>query len=118
MPTSQIGFPGLGIPAGTAAIIIADKAADYTLTDDDLIGGVYIRMNVAGTNKVTVPAGLVNLQPVHITQTGLGMTYVEAGVGVTIHSTDGWRNCRTRYSNITLIPLGADVYDLIGDLAE
>lgn len=118
MPTSNIGFPGIGIPAGTAEIVINNQTANYVIDDDDLLGGVYIRMNVATSNTVTINSGMTNLQPLHITQTGLGQTEVVAGAGVTIQSTDGWRKCRTRYSNLTLIPIGSNIYDLIGDLAE
>lgn len=118
MATSSIGFPGIGIPAGTAAIIINNQGDDYTLLDSDLIGGVYIRANKPSAIAVTVPAGLENLQPVHFTQVGLGSLTIVAGVGVTIHSTDNWKLARTRYSNLTLVPLGSDAYDLIGDLAE
>jgi hypothetical protein len=118
MPTSIIGFPDLGIPSGSAKVLVAEKVANYELVDDDLLGGVYIRMNLAGPNTVTVPAGLVSTEPVHITQTGVGTTSVVAGIGVTIHSTDGWLDARTRYSSLTLIPVGVNVYDLIGDLAE
>lgn len=118
MPTSQIGFPGYGIPSGSAATIVKNEAGDYVALDEDFQGGVYLRMNVAIANTVTVNSGMTLLLPMHITQVGLGTTSVVAGAGVTIHSTDSWLNCRTRYSNLTLIPLGSDVYDLIGDLAE
>lgn len=118
MPSSQVGFVGIGIPSGTASIIIKNETDDYELLEEDLAGGVYIRMNKASTVSVTVPADLVNAQPVHITQTGLGTVEVLAGAGVTIHSTDGWNQTRTRYSNLTLIPTSTNVYDLIGDLAE
>lgn len=118
MPSSQIGFPNLGIPKGSSRVSVADKTANYTLVNDDLLGGVYVRMNLAGVNTVTVPAGLTETEPVHITQTGVGTTSIVAGVGVTIQSTDNWRKCRTRYSNLTLIKVGTNVYDLIGDLAE
>lgn len=118
MPTSQVGFVGIGIPSGTAAIVIKDEEDDYTILEEDLVGGVYIRVNKATTVFVTVPVGLENAQPVHITQTGLGTVEVVADPGVTIHSTDGWKKCRTRYSNLTLIPTSANVYDLVGDLAE
>lgn len=118
MPSSQIGFFGYGIPEGTAAIVINPQPDDYTLTEDDLIGGVYIRMNKVTANVLTVPVDLVNAQPVHITQVGLGTTSIAAAVGVTIQSTDDWRKCRTRYSSLTLVPVTPNVYDLIGDLAE
>jgi len=118
MPVSQIGFPGYGIPSGTAAIVVNNQGADYELVDDDLVGGVYVRMNVALSNTVTVPADLTMTQPVHITQTGLGTTEIVAAPGVTIQSTDGWRKTRTRYSNLTLVPIAPNTYDLIGDLAE
>lgn len=118
MPSSQVGFVGIGIPSGTASIIIKDKVNDYELLEEDLVGGVYIRVNKATNVFVNVPADLENAQPVHITQTGLGTVEVTADVGVSIHSTDGWRKCRTRYSNLTLIPTSTNVYDLVGDLAE
>ncbi len=119
MPSSQVGFVGIGIPAGTAEIIINNQTgANYNLVDGDLIGGIYVRMNNAGSNTVTVPSGLTEAQPVHITQIGTGTTEVVAGVGVTIQSTDNWRKCRTRYSNLTLVPVAPNVYDLIGDLAQ
>lgn len=118
MPSSQVGFVGIGIPSGTAAILIKDVTDDYELIDDDLVGGVVIRVNKASIVYVNVEAGRTEVQPVHLTQTGLGTLEVVAGVGVTIHSTDGWTKARTRYSSLTLVPLGSDVYDLIGDLAE
>lgn len=118
MSNCQMGFPGIGIPSGTAAIIINNYTDDHILDDSELAGGIYIRMNKATANAVTVPPGLTGTEPVHITQTGVGTTSVVAGVGVTIHSADDWIKCRTRYSNLTLIPISADTYDLIGDLAE
>ncbi len=118
MPSCQIGFPELGIPTGLAAVIIKNFTDDYDLTDEDMAGSVYIRMNKATAIAVNIPAGLAGSEPVHFTQTGVGTMSVVAGVGVTIQSTDGWINARTRYSNLTLIPLGSDSYDLIGDLAE
>lgn len=118
MPYSAIGFPGIGIPSGIAAVSLKDETDDYTLLDDDLLGSVYVRMNKASIVYVTVPSGLINLQPVNLIQAGLGTMEVVADVGVTIHSTDGWTKARTRYSSLTLVPLGSDTYDLIGDLAE
>ena len=117
MPTSQIGFPGIGIPTGTAEVTINDQTANYTLTDADFAGGVVVRMNVATPNTVTIPAGLVVKKPVHITQAGAGKTTIVAAGGVTVNAADGLLGCRTRFSNLTLYPLVANSYDLVGDLA-
>lgn len=118
MPSSQVGFFGIGIPEGTSQVIINNQTDDYVLTEADMAGGVYVRMNKATANTVTIPPDLDNNQPVHITQIGLGTTSIVAGVGVTIQSTDNWLKARTRFSNLTLVPIGINSYDLIGDLAE
>lgn len=117
MPSSQIGFPGLGIPTGAALITVREETADYELVDDDLAGSLYLELNSASAITVTVPEGLLNGQPVNLTQTGAGQLEVVAD-GVTIQSTDNWTKARTRYSSLTLIPTGPDIYTLIGDLAE
>ena len=88
-----------------------------TLTNNNLAGRVLMETTGTSAKTITVPAGLVNLQPILVIQKGLGVCSFVAGAGVTINSPDGMLQLRTRYSSAQLIPMGSDVYYLIGDLA-
>lgn len=119
MQHSAVGFPSIGIPKGSTPVLIRTHSGpgDYTLIDDDFFGSRYIRMNSASAQNVIIPTGLTLLQPVTIIQSGAGICYIDPDVGVSVQSVDGWLTFRTRYSSVTLIPVGTDSYDLIGDLA-
>jgi hypothetical protein len=98
-------------------LVLDAKTADHVITDTDLSGAVFLDMDVASANTVTVNQGLTGKEPVTISQKGVGQTSIVAGTGVTIQSPDGMLKLRGQYSSVTLVPLGADTYRLMGDLA-
>ena len=118
MAHTQIGFAGIGIPLGSTPVLIRSPSGDYTLIDDDFFGSRYIRMNSATPQKVIVPTGITLEQPCTIIQAGAGACSFEASPGVTLQSVDGWLSFRTRYSSITIVRIGTNSFDLIGDLAN
>ena len=95
-----------------------ETTTSYTLTENDLAGGVYKEMDNASNITVTVNSGMSNAQPVTFEQAGAGAVIFSAGAGVTINSFDGTHD-RTagQYATVTLIPKGGDVYILSGNTA-
>lgn len=106
-----------GGSGGSPNIQINEQTASYTLVFDDR--GKYIRMNVAGVNTVTVPTHAdvafdIGTQIV-IRQAGLGKTTIAAAMGVGI-STPETLNLRKQHSTATLVKVGTDSWDIVGDL--
>lgn len=102
---------------GGGAITLANVTAALTLTNVHLAGGVFLRMNVAGANNISIPAGLTGTEPVTFLWESAGQpTFVPAG-GVTLLSPDSKTKMRVAGSQATLVPLGADKYSLIGDIS-
>lgn len=98
------------------SISLASETADFTVTNADLDGRTIKRCDSSSTITVTVPEGLTGTEPLTLVQEGTGTLTVSAATNVTINSADGNLSARTRYSSMTLIPLGNDTYLLIGDL--
>jgi len=94
---------------------VVEKTASYAAVAGDFTGMNTIKMNVATSNTLTIPSGLVVTEPLMVIQTGLGQTTIAAGVGVTIHTSETTK-LRAQYSAVSLIPDGTDTYILVGDL--
>jgi hypothetical protein len=99
-------------------ITLNTQSASYTLVAAD--EQKLVRMDVSTANTLTVPpvssvTWAVGAQ-VHVVQSGVGQTTVTAGSGVTINGTPGLKT-RARYSALTLIYEGSDVWLALGDLA-
>jgi len=107
--------------AATGAVVssTSTKTANYVLLTSD--ANVFIRMNLAAANTVTVGTTLNTLADgsmIHIQQIGAGKTTVVAS-GVTITSTPTL-GLRAQYSAATLIKVGGtgnNVWTLVGDLS-
>lgn len=93
-----------------------DVAADHAVSNADLAGNKFLKMNLATAQTVTVTAGLTGLEPMTVIQQGEGQVTFVADTGVTIDSADGLLALRTQFSSAVLIPDGTDHYFLIGDL--
>jgi hypothetical protein len=108
-------------PGGAAAIgsTSTKTGSNYNLLTSDL--NVFIRMNNASANTVTVGTSLNTLADgslVHIQQIGTGKTTVVAS-GVTITATPTL-GLRSQHSSATLIKIGGtgtNVWTLVGDLS-
>jgi hypothetical protein len=104
----------LATPVPSPAIV--DKTASYSIADADLTGNVTQTANSTSAIVVTVPPGLVKLEPITIIRKNTGAVTFAAGAGVSILSADARLSLRSRYSSGTLVPAGSDVYYLVGDL--
>lgn len=93
--------PTVNSQAGTA----------YTLgtvtTDND--GKTYLRMTNAAANTVTIPS--TQTKPISISQRGSGTTTLVAGAGVTLNGDLGFT---AQHQTKTVIPLGGNVFDVVG----
>jgi hypothetical protein len=96
---------------------INGKTDDYTLGLTD--AHALVRVNAESAKTVTVPAnGDVAFKvgvTVHIRQVGAGQVTISGGDGVTINTPDTLK-LRTQHSMATLIKVGTDEWDLVGDL--
>lgn len=103
--------------AAREAHISEQATTAYTLTAAD--AGRYIRMDHADPNTVTIPADATLAFPtgtqIHIRQAGAGQTSVEGATGVTLNTAETL-NLRTQHSTATLVKVGVDEWDLMGDL--
>ena len=114
-----LGAAGVqGIKDAVRHLAITDQdTTDYTLVAAD--EGRYVRMDHADPNTVTVPDDAALDFPVgtqiHIRQAGAGQTSVEGATGVTIHTAET-HHLRTQHSTATLVKVGVDEWDLMGDL--
>lgn len=91
------------------------SATTYGLVQGDLLGGKYKRVDNASGCAVTVTAGLTVDQPVTFFQVSGAITFV-ADTGVTINSKDSNLVSNGAGVAVTLLPVGANEYDLVGDL--
>jgi hypothetical protein len=99
-------------------LTLNNQTASYTLVAGD--EQKLVEMDVATANTLTVPpASSVTWATgtqVHVVQIGTGQTTLTPGSGVTINGTPGLKT-RARYSTVTLIYRGSDVWLAVGDLA-
>jgi len=122
--TEHITFTGTtwdvlttGGAGGGGSISLVNATAAIALTNVHLAGGVFVRMNVAGANNITIPTGLTGVEPVtFMWESGGQPTFAPAG-GVTLQSPDSKTKLRVAGSQATLVPLGSEKYALIGDIA-
>jgi len=89
----------------------------YTLvlTDD----GNYVRMGNAAANTLTVPpnssVAFTTGTQIAVRQTGAGQMTVVEGSGVTINTSETLK-LNKQHSTASLIKVGTDEWDLVGDL--
>lgn len=109
---------GGGGEGGDSVMSIGDKTASYTLVNGDAIS-TYIRMNVASSNTLTVPAnasvGIAVGSVIQIRQVGTGKTTIVADTGVTINTPETLK-LRKAGSTASLVKVAANTWDLTGDL--
>jgi hypothetical protein len=117
-PTALAGdaaFTGTFTPL---RLTLNTQAASYTLVAGD--EQKLVRMDVSTANTLTVPpvssVTWATGTQVHVVQSGTGQTTLTPGSGVTINGTPGLKT-RARYSTLTLIYEGSDVWLALGDLA-
>lgn len=94
-----------------------EKTASFSVENAHLYGGGYIDVNSASAVVVTVPPDLFGLQPCVFERVNTGSVTFSAGSGVTINSKDSLLAIADRYTSVTLIPKGSNVYSLQGNLA-
>lgn len=119
MPSSQTGWPdgSAGGSGGSTMIIETETGAAYSLTNFDLAGSRLKVMTSASAITFTVPAGLAGTEPVTIAQYGSGVITFAPAVGVNVYSKDALLSTGGQYASVTLIPIAADEYWLVGALA-
>ena len=96
---------------------VESTAGNVDVSNLLLRGEVFLKMNNASANTVTIPAGLTGIQPLTIFQKGAGQTTLVAASGVTINSLDAKLAIAGQFGSATLVPDGIDNYNLIGALA-
>ena len=109
----QFGF----LTFGTNPVPLAEAGSTYTFADTDR--GRLVRFTSAVAVAVTIPTNAVTAFPVgteiHAIQAGTGQITV-GGAGVTINFPDTAKT-RKQFSAVTMIKVGVDEWDLMGDLA-
>jgi hypothetical protein len=105
------------VESGALPVQVKTETANYTLVAGD--AGAYIRMDVAGANTLTVPEeASVNFPVgtvVQVAQVGAGETTIVAGGASTINTPETLV-LRKQWAMASLIKVGADEWDIIGDL--
>lgn len=94
---------------------VKDVSADYTLTNADNNGYVYV--NAAGATTITVPSSLPAGFSCIIVQQGAGQVTIAGGTGVTIQSARGTKT-RKQYSAVGIIKRVAGEATITGDAVE
>lgn len=99
------------IAASLDPTINTQSGTAYTLgtvsTDND--GKTYLRMTSASANTVTIPS--TQTKPISISQRGAGITTLVAGAGVTLN---GILTFDAQHQTKTVIPLGGNIFDVVG----
>lgn len=108
---------GVGAGGGSGVTVNSVAGTTHTLLQLEFDDSVLVWMASADANTVTIPTGITGNMPVHIAQGGAGITTIAAAVGVTLYAADDALQLRAQYSTCSLMPLAADTYLLIGDLA-
>jgi len=102
-------------PLGQTVVDAAETAA-FAVTDAHLDGKRVKPVNFSTDLDITVPAGLTPVGACTFISTGAGKPSFVAGAGATIISAETRLSLRVTGSSATLIPAGADVYYLVGDI--
>lgn len=106
-----------GVARGSISGVNAQSGTSYTLALSD--AGGWVRMTSGSANTVTVPLNASVAFPINtiisVRQAGTGQTTIGAAGGVTINATAALL-LRTQGSTISLIKIGSDTWDLVGDL--
>lgn len=101
----------------TAAIVITQENADFSVGDVMLGGGIYKEVDTASANvTVTVPENLTGNQPVIFENIGDNDVIFVAGTNVTINSFDGNLKLGGKFASGSLVPKGSNVFTLTGNL--
>lgn len=118
-PQGPEGPQGPAGADGNGPITISTKTANYALVLAD--AETLVRMNLAGSNTITVPDEATEAFPVGtritIEQAGAGTTTVAAAGGVTVNSRGGLLSLAGQYAMVNIVKVGADQWTLIGDVA-
>lgn len=122
-PSGIQGFPsdatlylnGAGGWTDPRQMAINNQAADYTLVEGDQ----YVRISNAGANFVDVPTNAVEPIPVgseiQVHQAGAGQTHFNFTAPVVVNTAFSF-SLRAQHSNVTLVKVATDEWDLYGDL--
>lgn len=96
--------------------LASSTGTTYAPVTADFVGGVFRTMTNAADITVTVPSGLTAPEVLTLSQGGAGQVILVAGGGVTLRSADTRLTTRVQYSTVSLIPVGTDIYQLVGDI--
>jgi hypothetical protein len=105
----------------TQTLDVSTKTGDYTIAPGD--AGTCIRMNVAGANSVFIPTDAdggfdVNKKVIiTIRQVGAGQTTIAPSTGVSFGSPGGKNKLTQQYSACVLHRVGANAWEVNGDLS-
>lgn len=104
---------------GDAGLTVWERTSDFVISSSSV--GIYYRIAWSSDVTVTVPPDADAAIPIGSTvtfiQADLGGVVIAAGTGVTINSADGFTKTRTQYSAMTITKVGANEWDLYGDLS-
>lgn len=89
----------------------------YSTTSQDFTGGVVKEVNNAATVTITVEPDMAYAGNLSFVQTGDGGISFAAGAGVTIQSDAGKLAGAGKYTAQVLMPIGGNVFRLVGALA-
>lgn len=93
------------------------RIANRLLDASDFVRERVTGMSVAGANTVTVPSGLTVIERATVIQTGVGVTTIVAGAGVTFIAAENAHKFHFQGSSAQIIPTDIpDTYVIIGDL--
>lgn len=102
---------------GSSEITIVTHTSSQTAVLTE--GGKYIRMNSASAITYTVPTNATVAFPlgtiIHLRQLGVGQLTIVASGGVTITTPETLKT-RKQHSNISLLKVGTDAWELTGDM--
>ena len=106
------------VDVAVKTLLINTPTASYTLVLAD--AGKNVRMNVATANTLTIPLNATVAFPIGtqlvFKQAGAGQTTLTPISGVTLNSASGLKT-RAQHSGGTLIKVGTNEWDVMGDLA-
>lgn len=103
---------------GAAMTTPVDKAASYTGVLSD-VSGRWFRMGASTAQTFTVPTNAAAALPIgtvwNVRQTGTGQLTIVAPIGVTINTAETLI-LRKQHSTCSLVKVGTDTWDLVGDM--
>jgi hypothetical protein len=100
--------------SGTGEITVVSLSGSANTLEAGHLSAL-VRITHTGPTTYTIPVGIAAGKVVHVRQAGVGQVVITPAVGVTI-TTPETLITRTQGSTVSLISIGSDVWDLVGDV--